>query len=190
MPQDVKVHHVTYNLLVDNLREKQNYSSNVIAKCPVLANRNMSSYKFTQNMISSAKVEGDSSDDVRIDIPMTEVPQYFNLTGFVEVSISEPYAQTLTYYYDSKSFILKDTYESPKGTSAFAIVFVIAIIIGSLVVLYIVYRRWREQKRNSKVQFEMANYEGQNQTNYTEKEQELSVTNESSPSKALKKALN
>lgn len=85
---------------------------------------------------------------------------------------------------------MKETYESPKGTSAFAIVFVIAIIIGSLVVLYIVYRRWREQKKNSRVQFEMANYEGQNQANYTEKEQELSVTNEASPSKSLKKALN
>jgi hypothetical protein len=54
LPAEVKVHHVTYNLLVDNLKEEQQYSSNIIAKCPVLGNRNLSSYKFVQNIAQNS----------------------------------------------------------------------------------------------------------------------------------------
>jgi hypothetical protein len=50
LPSEVKVHHITYNLLVDNLKEEQEYSSNIIAKCPVLGNRNLTSYKIVQNV--------------------------------------------------------------------------------------------------------------------------------------------
>ena len=53
LPGEVKVHHITYNLLVDNLKGEQEYSSNIIAKCPVLGNRNLTSYKFVQNVAQS-----------------------------------------------------------------------------------------------------------------------------------------
>jgi hypothetical protein len=50
MPDKVKVHHITYNLLVDNSKQEQEYSSNIIAKCPILGNRNLTSYKFVQSV--------------------------------------------------------------------------------------------------------------------------------------------
>lgn len=50
LPGEVKVHHITYNLLMDNLVKGQEYSSNIIAKCPVLGYRNLTSYKFVQNV--------------------------------------------------------------------------------------------------------------------------------------------
>ena len=71
LPQDVKVHHISYNLFVDNLKDNQQYSSNAIAKCPVLANRNMSSYKFTQSFTQNVKAETAPSDEVVIDIPIS-----------------------------------------------------------------------------------------------------------------------
>ena len=70
LPNDVKVHHITYNLLVDNLKGGQEYSSNIIAKCPVLGNRNLSSYKFVQNVAQgSIKINTLTEDDIRLDIP-------------------------------------------------------------------------------------------------------------------------
>jgi hypothetical protein len=70
LPAEVKVHHVTYNLLVDNLKEEQQYSSNIIAKCPILGSRNLSSYKFVQNLSqNSIKLNTLTEEDIRIDIP-------------------------------------------------------------------------------------------------------------------------
>ena len=56
LPNEVRLHHITYNLFVDNLKDQQQYSSNVIAKCPALGNRNMSSYKVTKQFLGGVKL--------------------------------------------------------------------------------------------------------------------------------------
>ena len=76
----------------------------------------------------------------------------------MEVSISEPHAQTLTYYYDSSTFVLKNTYHPNGGVSAFTIVFIIMLFISGAVLIFVVYRRWRKKQSESRVAFEMANY--------------------------------
>ncbi len=99
------------------------------------------------------------------------MPENFNLTGYVEVSISEPYSQTLTFYYESATFKLKTTYTPSGGIGAFTIVFVIMLIIGTFIVIYILYRRWQNKQKESRVAFEMANYnhDTNGQSNVTEK---------------------
>ena len=47
---------------------------------------------------------------------------------------------------------------SSGGVGAFTVVFVIFLILGTLVVVYIVYRRWRMKRKETNVDFEMANY--------------------------------
>jgi hypothetical protein len=65
LPKEVNVHHITFNLLVDNLKIDNPYSSNSIAKCPVLGYRNLSSFKYTLSFDKNQniKVDTDSSSN-------------------------------------------------------------------------------------------------------------------------------
>ncbi len=76
----------------------------------------------------------------------------------MEVSISEPYTQTLTFYYESSTFKLKNTYVTSTGVGAFTIVFVILLILLTAIVGYILYKKWRARQKDARVAFEMANY--------------------------------
>jgi hypothetical protein len=76
----------------------------------------------------------------------------------VEVSISEPYSQTLTFYYESSTFKLKNTYVTSTGVGAFTIVFIILLILVTSIIGYLLYRKWRAKQKDSRVAFEMANY--------------------------------
>lgn len=69
----------------------------------------MSSYKFVHNLSQISRTDSFGQDEIRIDVPLSQMPEFFNLTGYIEVSINQPYTQTLTYYYDSTTFELKNT---------------------------------------------------------------------------------
>ena len=45
-----------------------------------------------------------------------------------------------------------------KGLGVFTVIFIVALCIGSLVIAYMIYRRWKERKQKAKVAFEMATY--------------------------------
>ncbi len=44
------------------------------------------------------------------------------------------------------------------GVSAFTIVFVMLLVLGTVVIGYILFRRWRARQKDTRVAFEMANY--------------------------------
>lgn len=85
------------------------------------------------------------------------MPEEFNLTGYVEVSISQPYTQTLTYYYESSTFKLSMAHEKSAG-SGFIVLLILMFIISFALLVLISSRRWKKYKRDSSVDFEMANY--------------------------------
>ena len=53
----------------------------------------------------------------------------------------------------------------------FTILFIIMLILGTVIVVYILYRRWRTKQKDTRVAFEMANYnyDTTGQSNVTEK---------------------
>ncbi len=105
------------------------------------------------NSLKGRLLADDESDPVTINIPGHSLPTHFNLTGYAEVELTEPYPQTLTYYYSSTTFQFYGSNTQQSSISGFTIFILITLTVSSIVLVIVIYKRKEKQREKAKVAF-------------------------------------